>query len=724
MDKTMFAASIAPSRRRFLAGAAAGTAGLVIAFHIPQAGAQAAKTGLTASGEFSPNAFVRIAPDGAVTLMLNKAEMGQGVHTALPMLMAEELEVDIATVKVEHAPVDQAYAHPQFGLQFTGGSMSTASEWVRLRQVGAAAREMLLAAAAAQWSVERAQLKAENGSITGPGGRKGTYGEFVPAAAKLPVPANAPLKDPKDFKLIGRPTRRLDSVAKVTGTADFGIDVKRPGMLVAAVLRPPLFGAKVKSVDDAKAKAVPGVKGVFTVPSGIAVVATNFWSARSARDLLQVTWDETAAAKVSSDALVAQYRQMAATPGAVALKEGNADAALAGAAKTISAEFDLPFLAHAAMEPLNCVAEVAADRCEIWVGTQMQGIDRLNAAAAAGLKPEQVFIHTQFLGGGFGRRAVPSSDFIVEAVHVAKAARAPVKVIWTREDDMAGGYYRPLWFSRLVAGLDAGNKIVALKHTLVGQSIVAGTPFAGMIRNGVDGTSVEGAANSPYDIPNRTVELHSPRLGVPVLWWRSVGHTHTGFVMESFIDELAHAAGKDPLAFRRELLVKHPRHLGVLNLAADKGGWGTPMAAGRARGIAVHESFGSWVAQVAEISVADGRIRVHKVVSAVDCGRVVNPLSAQAQVESAVVYGLSAALHGAITLKDGKVEQTNFGDYPVVRLDEAPAMETHFVAATDAPRGLGEPGTPLIAAAVANALFALNGQRIRSLPFAKHTIKA
>lgn len=724
MDKTMFTASIAPSRRRFLAGAAAGTAGLVIAFHIPQAAAQAAKTGLAAGGEFSPNAFVRIAPDGAVTLVLNKAEMGQGVHTALPMLMAEELEVDIATVKVEHAPVDQAYAHPQFGLQFTGGSMSTASEWVRLRQVGAAAREMLLAAAAAQWSVDRAQLMAGNGTITGPGGRKGAYGEFVLAAAKLPVPANPPLKDPEDFKIIGTPTRRLDSVAKVTGTADFGIDVKRPGMLVAAILRPPLFGAKVKTVDDAKAKAMPGVKGVFTVPSGVAVVATNFWTARSARELLQVTWDETAAAKVSSDALVAQYRQMAATPGAVALKEGNADAALAGAAKTISAEFDLPFLAHAAMEPLNCLAEVTADRCEIWVGTQMQGIDRLNAAAAAGLKPEQVFIHTQFLGGGFGRRAVPSSDFIVEAVHVAKAARAPVKVIWTREDDMAGGYYRPLWFSRLVAGLDAGNKIVALKHTLVGQSIVAGTPFAGMIRNGVDGTSVEGAANSPYDIANRTVELHSPRLGVPVLWWRSVGHTHTGFVMESFIDELAHAAGKDPLALRRELLAKHPRHLGVLNLAADKGGWGTPVAAGRARGIAVHESFGSWVAQVAEISVADGRVRVHKVVSAVDCGRVVNPLSAQAQVESAVIYGLSAALHGAITLKDGKVEQTNFGDYPVVRLDEAPAMETHFVAATDAPRGLGEPGTPLIAAAVGNALFALTGRRIRSLPFAKHTIKA
>jgi isoquinoline 1-oxidoreductase beta subunit len=477
----------------------------------------------------------------------------------------------------------------------------------------------------------------------------------------------------------------------------------------------------VRMVDAAAARAVPGVKQVVQVPSGVAVVADSFWSAKKGRELLQVEWDEGAGGTIDTDVLEAEYARLSGTPGAPAARHGDAEAAMKSAAMRVKAEYDMPYLAHAPMEPLNCLVSIAGDRCEIWTGTQLQTVDQLNAARAVGLKPEQVEIHTLFLGGGFGRRAVPGSDFIVEAVHVAKAAGAPVKTIWTREDDIHGGYYRPMWHSSISAGLDGAGKPVAWKHTIVGQSIIEGTPFASaMIKNGVDQTSVEGASELPYAVPNVAVDLHSPRSPVPVLWWRSVGHTHTGFVVESFIDELAHAAGKDPYAYRRELLAAHPRHLGVLDLAAQKASWGTPLPAGWARGIAVHSSFGSWCAQVAEVSIREKMITVHRVVCAVDCGRAINPETIRAQMEGGIVFGLSAALYGQITMKLGRVQQSNFHDYPVLRLNSMPVVEVHIVPSTAPPSGIGEPGTPLMAAVLGNALFALTGQRVRSLPLVRH----
>jgi len=700
------------SRREFLATAAVGT--LLLGFRVGDAAAA------PAGADFAPNAFIRISRNNVVTIIVNKSEMGQGINTALPMLIAEELEIDLRRVKVQAAPVGAAYAHPQVGIQFTGGSQSVATEWDRFRKAGAAAREMLLAAAAQAWGVDRASLRAENGRVLGPGGRALTYGRLVDRARTQPVPTDPPLKDPSQFKIIGKPTRRLDSREKVTGSAMFGLDASVPGMLIAVVARPPVFGATVKSVDEAGAKAVRGVKQVVAVPSGVAVVADSFWSAKKGRDALVVEWNEGPGATIDTDALEAEYDRLARTPGAPALRRGDADAALVGATRRVSAQYDMPYLAHAPMEPLNCLVSLGPERCEIWTGTQFQTVDQANAARAAGLKPEQVAIHTMFLGGGFGRRAVPGSDFIVEAVHVAKAAGAPVKTIWTREDDIRGGYYRPMWHSSLSAGLDAAGKPVAWKHTIVGQSIVENTPFAGEIKNGVDGTSVEGAANLVYEVPNAAVDLHSPRSPVPVLWWRSVGHTHTGFVVESFIDELAHAAGQDSYAYRRELLAGKARHLGVLELAAQKAGWGTPLPAGHARGIAVHASFGSFCAQVGEVSIQDRAITVHRVVCAVDCGRAINPETIRAQMEGGIVFGLSAALYGQVTMKRGRVQQSNFHDYPVLRFNSMPVVEVHIVPSTAPPSGIGEPGTPLMAAVLGNALFALTGQRVRSLPLVRH----
>jgi isoquinoline 1-oxidoreductase beta subunit len=710
-----------PSRRDFLRTTAI-SSGILLGFRMPVlAQSSGAAAGAATAGDFAPNAFIRISRQNVVTILVNKAEMGQGVYTSLPMLIAEELEVDLAKVRVAAAPVGAAYAHPQFGMQFTGGSMSIASEWDRLRRAGATAREMLLTAAADTWKVDRATLRAENGRVLGPGGRSLTYGQLVDKARTVPVPQDVPLKDPSQFKIIGKPTRRIDSRAKVTGRATFGLDATVPGMLVALVARPPVFGGTVKRLTADRARAVPGVKQVLQVPSGVAVVADSFWSAKKGRDALEIEWEAGPASAVDTDALQAEYARLAQTPGARVRRTGDAEAALGTAAKRLSAEYDMPYLAHAPMEPLNCLVRITPDRCEIWTGTQMQTIDQANAARAAGLKPDQVAINTLFLGGGFGRRATPGSDFVVEAVHVAKAAGAPVKTIWTREDDLRGGYYRPIWHSTISAGLDAGGKPVAWKHTIVGQSIIEGTPFAGgLIKDGIDQTSVEGAADLPYTVPAIAIDLHSPTSVVPVLWWRSVGHTHTGFVVESFIDELAQAAGKDPYQFRRELLAGHPRHLGVLDLAAQRAGWGTPPPAGQARGIAVHSSFGSWCAQVAEVSVSGTAIRVHRVVCAIDCGRAINPETIRAQMEGGIVFGLSAALYGQITLKQGRVQQTNFHDYPVLRMDAMPKVEVHIVPSTEKPSGIGEPGTPLMAAALCNALFTLTGRRIRSLPLVRH----
>lgn len=715
------------TRRGFLR--TVGTAaGLVLAFQFSGRPARAEMLqGKAASpdGTFSPNAFLRIAPDGTVTIQVNHAEMGQGVVTALPMLVAEELDADWARVRTEFPPVDPAFNHSLFGIQMTGGSTSTWTEYERLRTAGATARALLIAAAAEEWNVPAGECRTEPGFVVHPNGKRLGYGALANRAAHLTPPAKVALKDPKDFRLIGQPTRRLDSRAKVTGAAEFGLDVRRPGGLVALVARAPVFGGTVKSFDASTTAPLPGVKGVVQVPSGVAVIATDFWSASVARDALApaIQWDLPAESLVDTTAQAARFAELAKTPGNVAEQTGDAAAALKSAAKVIEADYAMPYLAHAPMEPLNAVVELRADGATVWSGTQFPTVDRMAVAGVLGLKPEQIDLRTTFLGGGFGRRATTTSDWLVEAAHVAKAARAqgiaaPIQVVWTREDDLAGGYYRPMFHHRLTGGLDAQGKVVAWHQTLVGQSFMAGTPFeAMMVKNGVDETSVEGAAHSRYAVPARRVELHSPKVAVPTLWWRSVGHTHTALAVECFIDELAHAAGRDPLELRRELLPADSRERRVLDLAVEKSGYGkTKLPAGHGHGLAVHASFGSFVAQVAEVSVEDGAVRVHRVTAAVDCGTAVNPLTIQAQLQGSVVYALSALLYGEITLAKGRVQQQNFHQYPVVRLNEAPVVDVHVIAKGDPMGGIGETGVPPTFAAVLNGLFAATGKRVRSLP--------
>ncbi|HMM65422.1 MAG TPA: xanthine dehydrogenase family protein molybdopterin-binding subunit [Dokdonella sp.] len=710
-----------PSRRRFLATSATLAGGLVIACFVPLGGRRlfAQEGGQPAAPPMDPNAFVHIGSDDAVTIVLKHSEMGQGVWTSIPMVVADELDCDWARVRVENAPNAQVYANNAFGIQGTGGSTSTLESFGQMREAGAMARAMLINAAAQQWKIEPSTCRTENGMVIS-GTRKARYGELAEAAARLKAPEKVALKDPAKWTLIGKPTRRLDSLAKVTGSAGFGIDVQRPGLLVGVVARAPVFGGKVRSFDASAAKAVAGVVDVVQVPSGIAVLGKHFWAAKKGREALVIDWDLGEGASLSSEAMRADYRKLADGRGLVAKTAGDVDAALKAPGKRIEADYEVPFLAHAPMEPLNCTVEIGANGCEIWTGTQFQGIDQGVVAQILGIEPGQVKIHTQFLGGGFGRRANPQSDFIAEAVQVAKAANKPVKIIWTREDDIHGGYYRPMWLSRFSAALGEDGKPAAWSHTIVGQSIIAGTPFEpAFIKDGIDGSSVEGAADSPYlaGIPAHRVDLHTAKSPIPVLWWRSVGHSHTGFVVESFVDELAHAAKADPLAYRRMLLPSDSRNLRALELAAKEFGWGKPLPKGRAAGLAVHESFGSHVAQVAEVSVEDGKIRVHRVVCAIDCGPVVNPMTIEAQMQSAIAFGLGAALHSKITFKDGKVEQGNFNDYLVLRLDEMPKVEVHIVKSTEKMGGVGEPGLPPIAPAVANAVFALTGKRLRSLPF-------
>jgi len=710
--------SPALSRRDFLKAAATASAGLVVAFCLPMAARRAfAQEGNAPAPMIPPNAFVRIAPDNSVTILLKHSEMGQGIWTSLPMVVADELDCDWSRVHVEHAPAAPAYAHTAFGMQMTGGSTSTWESYGQLRQAGATARALLIAAAAQKWNVQPVDCRTHNGFVVS-GKHKASYGELADAAAKLPIPNEVALKDARDFTIIGKPMRRLDSKAKVSGTAEFGIDVKRPGMLIALVARPPVFGAKVKSFDAAKAKAVAGVVDVVQVPSGVAVLGKHFWAAKQGRDALVVEWDPGAGAALSTARLLEDYRKLAQKTGVVAKAAGNVDAVLEGA-KVIEAEYGVPFLAHAPMEPLNCTVEIGADGCDIYTGTQFQTMDQRTAAAILGLKPEQVRIHTTFLGGGFGRRATPTSDFVAEAVQVAKASGKTVKVVWTREDDIHGGYYRPMWLSRMRATLGADGKPAAWAHTIVGQSILAGTPFAAMlIKDGIDGTSVEGAVDAAYlaAIPAHRVDLHSPTSPVTVLWWRSVGHSHTAFAVEGFLDELAHEAKQDPVAYRRALLPADARERKALDLAVEKFGWGKPLPAGHAAGVAVHASFESYVAQIAEVSVEGDAIKVHRVVCAIDCGPVVNPLTVEAQMQSGIAFGLSAALHSELTLKDGRIEQSNFHNYPVLRLAEMPKIDVHIVPSTDKMGGCGEPGTPPIAPAVANAVFALTGKRLRRLP--------
>jgi len=709
------------NRRQFLKTSAGGSASLVIGFYLPGSSllALTQETPAPAAPKLpAPNAFLRIGTDESVTVLLAHSEMGQGIWTTLPMLIAEELECDWSKIRVEHAPAAPAYAHTAFGMQLTGGSTTTWSEFDRYRQVGALAREMLIRAAAAQWKVDPKSCRAEKGFVVH-SGKKLSFGKLAASAQSLTPPSQVTLKTSKEWTRIGRPTKRLDSREKVTGQAQFGLDVRFPGLMTAVVARAPVFGGKVKSFRAEKAKAMPGVAAVVQVPSGVAVVAEHFWAAKVGRDALEIDWDLGPGSGLDTEKMREEFRALSRSAGLKAAASGDVEAAMRTAKTKLEAEYELPYLAHATMEPLNCTVRAEKGGCEIWTGTQFQTGDQGAAATVLGLKPEQVKIHTTFLGGGFGRRANPAADFVVEAVHVAKAAGMPVKVVWTREDDMHGGYYRPMWLHRLSVGLDVNGLPIAWHQTIVGQSIIEGTPFAPMmIKDGVDGTSVEGAADSPYlkAIPNHWVGLHSPKPGIPVLWWRSVGHSHTAFVMESFVDELARAEQLDPLEYRRRLLKGHPRHLGVLNLAAEKAGWGTPLSEGRFRGIAVHESFGSFVAQVAEVSVENKQIHVHRVVCAVDCGICVNPAGVAAQMESGVVFGLSAALYGELRFKEGRVQQSNFHDYPLLRLHEMPRVETHMVPSAEKSGGVGETGTPPIAPAVANAVFAATGKRLRRLP--------
>ncbi|MGH7405523.1 MAG: xanthine dehydrogenase family protein molybdopterin-binding subunit, partial [Candidatus Methylomirabilales bacterium] len=648
------------------------------------------------------------------------------VYTALPMLVAEELDADWSKVRAEAAPVDPAYNHVGFGIQMVGGSTSTWTEWERLRKAGATARAMLIAAAAETWKVDPARCRTENGHVIHTASRRRlSYGRLAEKASRMTPPQNVALKDPKNFKLIGKPTKRLDTPEKIDGKGVFGLDVKVPGMLVAVVARPPVFGGKVKSFDASKAKTVPGVRHVVQIDRGVAVVAEGFWPAKLGREALEVVWDEGLLAALDSRTQRVQYAELAKQPGAVARKEGNVTTAMGRAAKRLEAVYELPYLAHATMEPMNCVADVRPDGCDVWTGTQFQTVDRDAAAQAAGLKPEQVKLHTMLLGGGFGRRAVPDSHFVREAVQISKAVKAPVKVIWTREDDTRGGYYRPAAYHSISAGLDAAGNPVAWQHRIVCQSFMVGTPFeSAMVKHGVDETAVEGAADVHYDIPNILVDWQQAPGGVPTLWWRSVGHSHNAFVVESFLDELAHAAGKDPYEYRRALLVKHSRHKRVLELAADKAGWGKPLPEGRGRGLAVHESFGSSVAQVAEVSVSkEGKVRVHRVVCGIDCGPVVNPDTIGAQMEGGIVFGLTAALYGEITFEKGRVKQGNFHDYPMLRMNEMPEVEAHIVPSADKMGGVGETAVPPIAPAVANAIFAVTGKRIRRLPIHAEDLK-
>jgi isoquinoline 1-oxidoreductase beta subunit len=702
------------SRRDFLRAGAATGAGLTIAVYLPGCTPGQSRE-ITAP--FQPNAWVRVRTDGSVLLLVDRSEMGQGVSTSLPQLLAEELDVAWSRVFIEQAPADKVYFNSIFPAQVTGGSTSVRAAWKPLREAGATARAMLVQAAANAWGVDPSECRTENGVVIHTASRRRLpYGELAETAAALPVPTGVVPKAPEQWSIIGKPMPRLDLAGKVNGSAVFGIDAGPEDALVAVVARCPVFGGSALKWNEEAAKAVPGVRHVIRVTSGIAVVADGYWAARKGRDALAVAWDEGPAARFSSDVMRQEAARLARASGIVAKRAGTG--ALTGG-RVVTAEYHTPYLAHACMEPMNATAHVEAGKCTVWAPTQYQcgpalgGGVQETAAKISGLDPAQVTVHTTFLGGGFGRRVM--NDFITDAVETSKAAGAPVKVVWSREEDMQHDFYRPASFARVAASLDERGMPTALTARFVCPSIAAA--MFGAPRTTLDDAAVEGFADLPYTIPNLLIDAVHPDWPVPVGFWRSVGASQNGFILESFMDELAAAAGQDPVEYRRALLTQSPRHLAVLDLAARQAAWGSPLAEGRARGVALVKSFDSYVAQVAEVSLGPDRIpRAHRVVCAVDCGRVVNPAGVRAQVESAIVYGLTAALHGEITIAAGRVVQTNFDSYPMLRMREMPVVEVHMVDSPEDPTGMGEPGTPPIAPAVANAVFALTRQRLRSLP--------
>ena len=706
------------SRREFLIAGAAAGGGLLLGWHLDGRPRVAAAAAEATPSVFAPNAFIRIGTDGRVTLIMSQVEMGQGTYTSMPMLLAEELEVGLDQVRLEHAPPDaRLYANPLFGDQETGASSSVRAFYQPLRRAGAAARTMLVAAAAATWNVDPASCRAQKGVVThSPTGRALTYGALADKAATLPVPAQVTLKEPKDFTLIGTPAKRLDTPAKVNGTAQYGIDVRLPGMKIATVAASPVLGGKVASFDDSKAKAIKGVRQIVRLDDVVAVVADNMWAATQGLKALDIRWDDGPNATLSTADVVQGLAAAVQTPGVVARKEGDAVAAIASAPAKMEAVYQVPFLAHAAMEPMNCTVHVRPDRCEVWTGSQVLTRAQATAARVTGLPLDKVVVHNHYLGGGFGRRL--EHDYVTQAVRIAQHVDGPVKVIWTREEDIRHDVYRPYYYDRLAAGVDARGQPIAWTHRIVGPAILA-RYLPAAFRDGIDPDGLDGAVHLIYDIP--AIQVEFVRHEEPVLntgFWRGVGVTHNTFVIESFIDELAAAAKQDPVAYRRALLGKSPRARAVLDVAAQAAGWGQPLPAGRGRGVSLlYSGWGSYLAEVAEVEVSkSGEVRVHRVVCAVDCGTVVNPDTVKAQIEGGIVFGISGALWGEATLENGRVQQSNFHDVRVLRINETPAIEVHLVRNAEPPGGIGEPGTAVTAPALANAVFAATGKRVRKLP--------
>ena len=700
-------------RREFLKVGALAGGGLVLGISLAGCSKPAELAAKSVAGG-QPVAWLKIAGDNTITILVDKSEMGQGVYTALPMLLAEELDVPLKAVKVVAAPAAAPYVNVFLGTMITGGSTSVREAWGKLRTAGAQARAMLVGAAADEWKVDASTLKVADGVVTGPGGQKRTFGELAEAAARRPVPKDAKPKDPATFALVGKAQPRVDTPAKLDGSAEYGIDIKLPGMKYAALAQSPVLGGSVKSVDSAAAEKMPGVIKVVATQSGVAVVADHYWQAHTARDALKITWDAGPNAHLDTAAIRAGLKSAKGAP-LSARKDGDAAAALKAASKRVEAAYELPLLAHATMEPMNCTADVRADGCDLYVPTQVQQIAQGTAAAAAGLKPEQVNVHTTLLGGGFGRRL--EVDFIPAAVEASKAAGVPVKLIWTREDDMTHDAYRPPAYDTGTAGFDATGALTGVHIKLTSPSITA-RMFPPVVDGGkMDPFAVEAAANFLYDVPNVAVDYLRHEVGINVGYWRSVSHALNCFVVESFMDEVAHAAGKDPYEFRRALLGKQPRAQKVLDEAASRAGWGKAPA-GRHQGIAVMEGYGTYLAQVAEISIEQGKMKVHKITCVVDCGHKVNPGIVDQQISGGIVFGLSAALWGEVTLEGGKVKQSNFDNYRVLRMHQMPELDVHLLDSTEAPGGIGEPSVAVVAPALANAVFAATGKRVRALPLA------